>query len=166
VSGGIQQIVGMTAEQVMADARAFEALILEGDRRGLRATADAAMATMSPFEIEIRQRTLRGDIRWVHRRATPRQRLADGSVIWGGAVVDVTERKRVEEELREREALLRALSDNLPDGTLYQVVRRPDGSNYFPYLSAGQASTYGLTREQAIAEPLRVYGLVVGATKR
>jgi len=161
VSAGIQQIVGMTAEQVMADAPAFDALIVEEDWRRLRATADAAMTTMSPFDIEIRQRTLRGDMRWVHWRATPRERLADGSVIWGGVVVDVTERKRVEEELREREALLRTLSDNLPDGTIYQVVRRPDGSNYFPYISEGQASTYGLTREQVIADPSRVYGLVV-----
>ena len=156
VSAGIQQIVGMTAEQVIADAPAFDALILEADWRGLRAAADAAIATMSPYEIEIRQRTLRGDIRWVHCRATPRERLADGSVIWGGVVVDVTERKRVEEELREREALLRNLSDNLPDATIYQ-----DGSNYFPYISEGQASTYGLTREQVIADPSRVYGLVV-----
>jgi PAS domain S-box-containing protein len=151
----------MTAEQVMADTAAFDALIVEEDWGRLRAATDTAMATMSPFDIEIQQRTLRGDIRWVHHRVTPRERLADGSVMWSGVVVDVTERKRVEEELREREALLRNLSDNLPDATIYQVVRRPDGSNYFPYISEGQASTYGLTREQVIADPSHVYGLIV-----
>src|SRR5215470_6186050 len=77
------------------------------------------------------------------------------------ALVDVTERRRAEEALRERETQLRSLGDNLPDGTIYQVVRRLDGSNYFPYMSEGQMGRYGLTREHAMTDPSAVYALLV-----
>ena len=77
------------------------------------------------------------------------------------ALVDVTERRRAEEALRERETQLRSLGDNLPDGTIYQVVRRPDGSNYFPYMSEGQMGLYGLTREHTRTDPSAVYALLV-----
>lgn len=77
------------------------------------------------------------------------------------ALVDITERRRAEEALRERETQLRSLGNNLPDGTIYQVVRRPDGSNYFPYMSEGQMGLYGLTREHAMTDPSAVYALLV-----
>jgi len=47
-------------------------------------------------------------------------------------VLDVSDLERAQEALRERELQLRNLGDNLPDGVIYQVVRRVDGSNYFP----------------------------------
>jgi PAS domain S-box-containing protein len=56
--------------------------------------------------------------------------------------------------------ILRRLTDNLPNGAIYQVVRRPDGSNYFPYMSAGLARTFGVPPEEALRNPDAVYGLI------
>jgi PAS domain S-box-containing protein len=47
-----------------------------------------------------------GEVRWFHRSSAPR-RLPDGSSVWDGVEIDVTERKHAEAALREREAELR-----------------------------------------------------------
>ena len=41
-----------------------------------------------------------GSVRWVQVRARPR-RIFDGSIIWDGLILDVTERKRAETEMAE-----------------------------------------------------------------
>jgi PAS domain S-box-containing protein len=89
-------------------------------------------------------------------------RIGDGDeALIEGIVLDVTERTQAEEALREREAQLRALGNNLPDGVIYQVVRRPDGSNYFPYMSSGLEGMFGVTAEEAMRDASVVYRLVL-----
>jgi len=77
------------------------------------------------------------------------------------SLLDITERKRTEALLGERDSQLRHLADNLPGGVVYQVVRRPDGSNYFPYVSGGLSRTFGITPEAAMANAQAVYDRIV-----
>jgi PAS domain S-box-containing protein len=161
MSAGVERMIGMTAAQVMADAASFEALAFRDDWTWFRPMADAAAAAMKPIEADIRARRLDGSAIWVRVHATPRERLDDGSIMWGGVLIDVTAQKRAEETLREREAVLSNLADSLPGTTVYQVVRRPDGSNYFPYMSAGMASVFGVSQGEALRDAASVYSLIV-----
>lgn len=67
---------------------------------------------------------------------------------------------RLEEELREREAFLRAIGDNLPDGMIYRLVREPDGRRRYTYVSDAVRRLHGCTPEEALADPARIYGTV------
>ena len=64
---------------------------------------------------------------------------------------------RLEEALLEREAFLRTIGDNLPDGLIYQVVREPDGRRRFTYVSEAVRRLHGCSPEEAIADAGRIY---------
>ena len=55
--------------------------------------------------------------------------------------------------LRERELQLRTLSDNLPDGMMYQLDTGPRGDAWkFTYLSSGVVALHGVSMAQAQAD--------------
>jgi PAS domain S-box-containing protein len=77
----------------------------------------------------------------------------------GGAIVgltiaatDITERKRVEEALRESEERLQSVTGNLP-GALFQRILHPDGTLEYPYMSDGIRDFLGITPEEFMAHP-------------
>lgn len=74
------------------------------------------------------------------------------------SVWKVIEREEAESALREREAQLSALSDNLPHGMVYQLDTGSDGSQRkFTYLSAGIKNLHGILPEQALDNASIVY---------
>lgn len=62
------------------------------------------------------------------------------------------EHESVEGSLRETEAGLRALGDNLPNGMVYQVLRDRDGARRFLYLSEGLRRLNGLAPEDVLRD--------------
>jgi hypothetical protein len=69
----------------------------------------------------------------------------------------VTERKEAEQALRESEARLRALSDNLPGSMVYQVVREPDGTMRFVYVSAAVERIHQLKADDVLRDSSLIY---------
>jgi diguanylate cyclase (GGDEF)-like protein/PAS domain S-box-containing protein len=69
------------------------------------------------------------------------------------SVVDMTEHKRYEADIRESYMLLHNLSDHVP-GMLFQYVQAPSGSGgHYAFMSKGVADVYGVTVEQAKVDP-------------
>ena len=96
-----------------------------------------------------------GNAIWVEVRAYPHP---DGLALF---YRDVTERREREDALREAEARLRALADNLPGGMVYQITTARDGSNRrFQYVSQGFARMTGLPAEAVLDDPGVAYGLI------
>ena len=56
------------------------------------------------------------------------------------------------EELRSREAQLRAIGDNLPDGMVFRIMRDFDGAMRFLYVSAGIERLNGLAAEAVLRD--------------
>ncbi len=72
----------------------------------------AAFAARAPFYGETRV-VRQGEIRWITAESTPRA-LPDGSTVWEGVLIDVTERVLAQQRLERSEAELQHILDNLP----------------------------------------------------
>ena len=98
----LEQIVGRPIMEVMGQA-AFEIIrprierVLSGER--------------VEYEDEL---PIAGERKWIHAVYTP-DRDASGNVVgWVASVTDITERKRIEEELKAANAFLDAIIENIP----------------------------------------------------
>ena len=71
---------------------------------------------------------------------------------------EVSIRRRTEEALRASESLLSGLSNNLPDGMLYQIKSGTDGRDKtFTYISPGAEKLHGLKPEEIQKNPSLLY---------
>lgn len=69
------------------------------DREAFHGSLRASATTLSHWHIEYRVVLPEQGLRW-HQAGGKPSRQADGSTIWHGLITDITDRKRVEEELR------------------------------------------------------------------
>ncbi|HNT33896.1 MAG TPA: PAS domain S-box protein, partial [bacterium] len=121
LSAGVEQLHGITAAEGMRDAFAIYNQVLEEDRGMLLRREMDCLAAMSTFRAEFRIQKPSGEVRWVMASSSPRK-LAENLVVWDGLEIDITERKRAEEALRNSVSLLNASLDSTADGIL--VVNR------------------------------------------
>lgn len=111
MSAGIEGLIGIPVKEVLADPDSFRKTIHEEDYTRFVDAEKRSAANMTPLEMEFRQRSVSGEFKWLQCRSTPRP-LADGSILWDGVLMDVTERKRLEQAVRESEARYRELVEN------------------------------------------------------
>ncbi|NCC25609.1 MAG: transporter substrate-binding domain-containing protein [Deltaproteobacteria bacterium] len=76
-----------------------------------------------------------------------------------GQIMANARRREAEKALLERNRQLQILSDNLPNGYVYQAVVDPDGGSHeFLYLSAGVERMHGISAEAVLADSNLLYG--------
>ena len=68
-----------------------------------------------------------------------------------GSFMDITERKKVEDSLKERDIRLRKLSMHVP-GMIYQFTRRIDGTYSVPYSTDAIQDIFGCSLEEVIED--------------
>ncbi|HEV2568755.1 PAS domain S-box protein [Sphingomonas sp.] len=126
------------------------------------AAFDEARRTGTTFHVEHRIRSRTGEYRWFLVRGEPYRDPDTGEIVrWFGASVDIHDRKVAEAALRENEARLRALTDNLPAGMVYQVSTGRDGSaRQFRYVSGSHKRLTGVPAEAVLADPSIPYQLI------
>jgi PAS domain S-box-containing protein len=103
VSPGMRETFGLNPEAILSQASVTHDWLPPGDRERFIAALERSARTLDTLDEEVRVQHPDGGIRWVRSIGHPR-RLPDGTVIWDGVALDVTDRHEA------REALDRALA--------------------------------------------------------
>lgn len=123
----ILQIAGVTPEDVMADARAILAQVHPDDKASLIAAFSGSAGSCESWSLDFRiLHKVSGATVWVHGESQPKK-AADGRIRWNGYLADISESKRVSEELSRAkegaESANRAKSDFLAN--MSHEIRTP-----------------------------------------
>lgn len=98
-SDGIRDIYELEPEVLVRNAEAIFSRIHCLDAARVRTSIRASADTLSPWREEYRLQLPQRGLRWVRGEATPEE-LPGGGVLWHGYISDISDLKRVEEELR------------------------------------------------------------------
>ncbi len=66
-------------------------------------------------------------------------------------------RRQAEAALKERDAQLQSLTNNLPSGMIYQMVMDPAGGRRFVYVSPGVGALHGVNSSEVLDDPALLY---------
>lgn len=100
ISSGIKALYEVAADEAYRNQHVLTDHILPEDRASHRESVERSAAKFSVWDHEYRIRTQSEKFKWVHGIASP-QRLSDGGILWSGMLTDITERKQLEEQVRQ-----------------------------------------------------------------
>lgn len=98
ISPQCRDIFECDAEQVVKDASLLWGLVHPGDLARLKSEDWAANRTGKLFHSEVRIVLPSGGLKWIQLTSRAGTLHVDGGQMWSGVILDITERKRVEEE--------------------------------------------------------------------
>ena len=115
ISDAVREFMGVEPHEVTADFGVLMHRVVPEDLPRVQKSAIMSVRRLVPWQCEYRVRMSDGSVRWHMTNAIP-HREADGSVVSHGFTMDITDRKRAEQEI-ERLAFYDALT-GLPNRRL------------------------------------------------
>lgn len=102
-SHGFAEMTGVSAEEAVRNPDAVWASIHPNDLAELARLAEASAHTLTRYEQDLRICAPDGRRWWIRAESDPHTQ-ADGTILWNGAIMDITERKELEEKLAQAKA--------------------------------------------------------------
>jgi signal transduction histidine kinase len=112
-SDAIGQLFRMSIDKIKSDATPIFSVIYPDDLLMVVTSIQTSARELTHWDCQFRICFPGGDVRWLHGGSKPRQET-NGDVMWFGYISDITERKRDEENLRDKEHFLSTLTDVIP----------------------------------------------------
>ncbi|MDZ8135221.1 MAG: AAA family ATPase [Nostoc sp. DedQUE04] len=114
------ELYEITAEQAIANVQLLLERMHPDDVASYQQSVIDSMQTLTDFEWSGRIITLSGMIKWIHSQARIEQK-ADGTIVWDGFLLDISERRKAELALEEKSLLLQQALTDLQNAQLQTI---------------------------------------------
>lgn len=159
-STGIENIFGLRYNNVADNANLIVDATHPDDKEILLESIAASARDMSPWNLQFRYLHPTRGLIWLEGDSIPTQHV-DGSIIWHGLIIDVTERKLTNELLNEQRAQLQTLIDNLAGVMIFQLTGDTYEERCFSYVGKEVSRLTGKTPDEIKNDPSILYGLIL-----
>lgn len=150
IGESVKAVIGISPEEVYQNVGNAFARVHPDDLAGLLETINISAQTLKPWSYAFKTELDDKTIRWIRGSSIPQKR-EDGSILWNGAMFDITELKRAEEAIIKNEKKFRDLLEATPDA---MVIVNEDG---LILMTNHQAETvFGYTREEMLNQPVEI----------
>ncbi|HEX7024038.1 MAG TPA: PAS domain S-box protein, partial [Gemmatimonadales bacterium] len=105
VSERARDLLGASPEEIYADAGRMWGGVDPDDRAAMEQAHRRALGTLAPWSFEFRVRSPDGRVRWLRDIATAARLREPDRVIWNGVMVDITDQRRLQEELLQSQKM-------------------------------------------------------------
>jgi PAS domain S-box-containing protein len=141
-SDGIREIYGVTPEEVKEDATPVFKVLHPDDFERIGQSIMESATNLTPWNCEYRVCLSDGRTIWVFGNATP-QKQPDGSIIWHGYIHDITEWKKLTEDLQQKTEELEQFFN-----TSLDLLCIADYDGYFRRISVLWSTVLGYSLEE------------------
>jgi PAS domain S-box-containing protein len=151
VSPQVQEILGFSPEEWLADPIAWARQFHPEDRTRIREEYDRIERTGGPFHADYRMYTRTGEIRWFRDEATLVRDDEGALAYWQGIMFDVTAERESEERARASEERYRTLVEQIP-----AIVYREDVTGeglQIVYINSQVEQLLGITPDEWVRDP-------------
>lgn len=159
MSPGSRELFEVEPEDVLRDTKVIWQMMHPHEVELLRASIIRSKQTMQPWCWEGRMITPSGRLKWFQGIARPERQL-NGDVVWDGLVVDISDRKRAEDQVRlqaQREQALnrviQAIRNSLELHTIFETAANEIGK----LLQVDRAGIVQYKPDRKIWEPVAEY---------
>ncbi len=151
VSDNVQVLMGVTAEQVLADSTTLARLRHPDERERIEAEVERVTRTGEPMTLEFRVLLADGTEKWVSWLSSPAGVQADGLPVRVGVITDITKRKRAELAAEHSHATLQHLVDLIP-GMVFRLKTLASGRPTYTFVSDRVREIYGVEPAEVLAD--------------
>ncbi|MBD2127764.1 PAS domain S-box protein [Microcoleus sp. ZQ-A2] len=149
LSEAIQAVSGYPPSDFMNNrVRSFTSIIHPQDRAWVDQAIRQSISTKQPYVLEYRIVKANGSLVWVYDKG---QGISDenGKILWlDGVILDITERKQTEADLRYSQTFLNSILDNLPVAVFIKEV---DDLRVM-YWNKASEELFGYSREEVLGK--------------
>ena len=145
ISSQVEKMLGYQPPDFVENPYLWLSLVYAEDRQPVVAEYMRTTETLEPFRAEYRMNGRSGQVVWVQDEAVVVTDHSGRPLYWRGVVVDITERKRAEEELKASHSVVQAVTEGTPDAMYVK-----DREGRFLMVNSAATQLIGLPREEVL----------------